>query len=505
MKIAKLLFSPVFMALLFIILALSMAAATFIENAYGSQAAQGMIYNEKWFELLFFLLAVNLSGQVVIFKLYRKEKLTVLIFHLALIVMIAGAAVTRYIGFEGTIHIREGESSAIVRTDRAVTLPFALKLNDFIIERYPGSNSPSGFKSSVVVVEKNGSSGVPFDIYMNHILKYRGYRFFQSSYDEDEKGTILSVNHDPAGMIITYTGYALLFLFIILSIFNKNSFFRTAAPGSWNSKLRKTTIIFLILAGTSLSSVVRAQKFVPDAKDAGRFGTVLAQDQKGRTKPLNTISNDILRKLTGESRFDGLTSMQFFLGYSLDFYHWKDFSVIKVSDSQLKKILGLKTNYASFSDIVTLGEGGSYKLEPYVNPAYSKAPGQRTRFDKAVIKLDERLNICYMMGQGSFLCVFPLRDSTDHWGTSDAASLKNISKEDSVFVSDVIPLWKESVTGRKGTGKLVVPGDYVAALVDYQKENSTYGLPSDFKVKAEILYYKVRIFEKLFLSICQQD
>ena len=498
MKTAKLLFSPVFMAVLLILLAFFMALATFIENDYGSQAARGMIYNAHWFELLFFLLAVNLSGQVVIYKLYRREKLTVLLFHLAFIVMIAGAAVTRYTGFEGTMHIREGETSSVVNTSKAVTLPFALKLNDFIIERYPGSDSPSGFKSSVVVIDKKGGAGDPFVIYMNHILKYRGYRFFQSSYDEDEKGTLLSVNHDPAGMIITYTGYALLFLFIMLSIFNRKSFFRTVTSGNWNSKLRRTAVIFLLLAGASFTSVARSQQLIPDKKEADKFGTVLAQDQKGRTKPLNTISYDIIRKVTGESRFNGLSAMQVFAGYSFDFEHWMNVPLIKVSDSQLKKILGLKTDYASFSDVVTLGEGGSYKLESYANRAYSKPAAQRTRFDKAVIKLDERLNICYMMGQGDFLCVFPLRDSTDHWGTAAEAISKNLSYEDSVFVHDVMPLWIASATGKPRGGKEITTDEYIAALRNYQEENSTYTLPTDFKVRAEVFYNKAGIFEKLF-------
>ena len=53
---------------------------------------------------------------------------------------------------------------------------------------------------------------------MNNVLNYRGYRFFQSSYDNDEKGTILSVNKDRSGTIVTYLGYFSLLL-SILSLF----------------------------------------------------------------------------------------------------------------------------------------------------------------------------------------------------------------------------------------------------------------------------------------------
>lgn len=497
MKAAKLLFSPVFMTILLIVLAFFMALATFIENDYGSVAARDMIYNARWFELIFFLLAVNLLGQTVIFKMYRREKLTVFLFHLAFIVMIAGAAVTRYTGFEGTMHIREGETSAVVGAVNEVTLPFSIRLDDFIIERYPGSESPSGFKSTVTVVDKDGRSGESYDIFMNHILKYHGYRFFQSSYDEDEKGTILSVSHDPAGMFITYSGYVLLLLFIILSFLDRRSFFRTVKPGYWNSRLRKTAMLFLVITSASFASVARSQVFVPEKKAAERFGTLLAQDQRGRTKPVNTISSDILRKVSGESRFNGLTPMQVFLGYSLDFDHWEKVPVIKVSDGQLKKILGLKTGYASFTDIVTFGEGGGYKLEQYVNSAFSKPAGRRTRFDKAVIKVDERLNICYMMGNGGFMRLFPLSDSTSHWGTAAEAVGNDLNSDDSVFVHDIIPLWMASVNANAGD-RATSPDEYVSALRNYQKEKSTYSLPSDIKVQAEVFYYKIRIFEKLF-------
>jgi hypothetical protein len=129
---------------------------------------------------------------------------------------------------------REGDklASTSIETDgslveisygsKITTLPFAIKLNKFILERYPGSSSPSGYKSEVVLLDKGENIEKPFMIFMNNILKYNGYRFYQSSFDRDEKGTILSVNHDQAGMLVTYTGYALLFIFIIVSLLNKN-------------------------------------------------------------------------------------------------------------------------------------------------------------------------------------------------------------------------------------------------------------------------------------------
>ena len=404
MKYLKFLLSPVFMGVLFVLFAMAMAVATFIENDFGSAAAYNMVYNSHWFELILLLLAVNLVGQLIIFKLFKLTRLPGALFHLSFIIMILGACITRYFGWEGSIHIREGEeqkecyssekyigytiqntegkvlfsgsqkysmtavsadnfkkkvrinekeyelvlrkiipntlasgsvnhmeqssientfvfqfksgneSSTINLIDResekistgsgtingakveisygskVTILPFTIRLNDFILERYPGSNSPSGYKSDVVLIDKNINIEKPFMIFMNNILKYKGYRFYQSSFDRDEKGTILSVNHDMAGMLVTYTGYGLLFIFIILSLLNKNSVFHNINSGYWKSVIRKSIPVILVLLLLSGFSTVNGQKLIPDKTVSVEFGKVLVQDQKGRTKPLDRKS-----------------------------------------------------------------------------------------------------------------------------------------------------------------------------------------------------------------------
>jgi len=719
MKIVRFLFTPAVMGVLFIVLAVAMAAATFIENDFGPDTARAMVYNTRWFELLFLLLAVNLVGQIVIFKLYRRGKLTVMLFHTAFIVMVIGAAITRFTGYDGMMHIREGETTSLTfssgsdmtfelsdsegrvlashsgavsltggrnshfkkrlkagdeevtltyerfipgavrqveetadgvplasflttpdmvssqvialtqgETDmigemsvgfeadaditvttsnstffirskremrstsmqnmqtvvyppdtlvalvkgtvytvegyrimpqvltmsgmivpgtgqgsqgpggaiectlagpegarkiylwddgsdtrsswkgtmgaltarvsygnRALNLPFSLRLDDFIIERYPGSNSPSGFKSRVTLNDADHNADLQYDIYMNHILKYRGFRFYQSSYDNDELGTVLSVNHDPAGMYTTYIGYGLLFLFIILSLFNRKSSFRTISAGYWNSRYRKPATALVVLFLVSLAPA-GSQHLVIEKDDADRFGELLAQDQKGRTKPLYTISSDILRKVSRENSFDGLSPMQVFMGCSLDFYHWQNVSLIKVSNDDLRQVLKLKGDRAAFSDIVTFGDGGGYKLSALVETAYSKAESERSKFDKEVIKVDERVNICYMMSRGDFLRLFPLRDGTDHWGMATDAVRHDVSSEDSLFVLSVVPMWVQAVTEVGVTGH--DPEQFLIAVNQYQRTHAGYNLPSATKVGAELFYYKARIFEKLF-------
>ena len=722
MKYLKFLYSPLLMGILFVVFAAAMAAATFLENDFGSAAAYNMVYNSKWFELILLLLAVNLVGQVVILKLLRKEKLTIALFHLSFILMIIGAGITRYFGWEGSIHIREGEAQQICysnekyigysvrdtngtliasRSDKysmtsvsadnyrkafkindrqyelilakilpnasetvtdapngepivslvitkdmmsqeyiilrkgetkksnditigfaapqpadinilldsgkflissrlslsemsmmnqeaapvdpgkqielkklqilsagdikivpqdmsvsgvigavavkpeehatgmnafifhlvsgkksetiylwdregeketsvttgldgsnveisygsmATTLPFVIKLNDFILERYPGSSSPSGYKSDVVLIDKSENIEKPFMIFMNNILKYKGYRFYQSSFDRDEKGTILSVNHDMAGMLVTYSGYALLFIFIILSLINKKSLFHTISSGYWSSVIRKTIPAVLVILFLSGLTSANAQKLVPDRSVAGEFGKVLVQDQKGRTKPLFTLSNDILRKVTRENEFEGLTSMQVFLGLYFDFNNWKDVPMIMISSSDIQKKLGIKGKLAAFTDLVSAEGNGTYKIAEEVNAAYSKAPGERSKTDKEMMKIDERMNIIYMIYKGDFMKLFPLKDGTHDWGSPQDAIQKAVSKEDSVYLNGIIPVLAQALQ----TNNMASVRQVTESITSYQKSFSQYALPSGSKTSAELLYYKLGIFEKLF-------
>ena len=616
MKYIKFLFSPVLMGILFVLFAASMAVATFIENDFGSPAAYSMVYNTKWFELILLLLAANLVGQMIILKLYTRSKLPVFMFHLSFVLMIAGAGITRYFGWEGSIHIREGEeqntcystekyigylikdasgntieskldkyamtsvsvdnykkslsinnkdyelvlakiipnaaetntqtgeskaiavnpeeqntgqnafifhlfrgteSATIYLWDKesenvaygsgmidgntvevsygskSTTLPFSLKLNDFVLERYPGSTSPSGYKSDVMLIDKAENVQKPFMIFMNNILKYKGFRFYQSSFDRDEKGTILSVNHDRAGMLVTYTGYALLFIFIILALISKNTVFRTIKSGYWQSNIRKYVSVVVVLLFSGLS-VVNGQKLIPDKSVSEEFGKVLVQDQKGRTKPLFTLSNDILRKVTRENEFDGLTSMQVFLGLYFDFDNWKDVPLIRVSNSDIQTRLGIRGKYASFSDIVRLDGSGTYKISEEVNTAYSKAPGERNKMDKELMKVDERVNIVYMIINGNFLKLFPLKDAAHSWGSVQEALPKAVSKEDSLYLASIIPAFKEALE----TNNIAAARQVANSVSEYQSRFASYDLPSKSKIKAELLYYKLSIFERLF-------
>jgi cytochrome c-type biogenesis protein CcsB len=329
---------------------------------------------------------------------------------------------------------------------------------------------------------------------MNNILKHKGYRFYQSSYDPDELGTILAVNHDLAGMLITYAGYGLLFLFIILSLLNRKSVFNTVNAGYWNSELRKKAPALIILLLVSGLINVDAQKLVASKDAAEAFGNVLVQDQKGRTKPLFVLSNDILRKVTRENKFEGLTPMQVYLGIYLDFDNWKDVPMIKISNRDLQKSLGISRNLASFAELVDLAGGGSYKLSEGISKAYAKSPGTRTKADKEIMKVDERVNILYMIYTGGFLKIFPLHNDPHSWGSPEDAIKTAMNREDSIYLKNVIPLFAEALRANNNTTARQIS----SSIKEYQEKFAGYDLPPESKSKAESIYYKLMIFERLF-------
>jgi cytochrome c-type biogenesis protein CcsB len=387
-----------------------------------------------------------------------------------------------------------GKTIELFYGSKIITLPFSIKLNKFIFERYPGSNSPSGYKSDVLLIDKAANIEKPFMIFMNNILKYKGYRFYQSSFDKDEKGTVLSINHDNAGMLVSYTGYGLLFFFILLSLINRKSVFRNVNASYWKSPFRKIVSVMILLVLVSGLSTLSAQKLIPDKKTAEQFGKVLVQDQKGRTKPLFTLSNDILRKVTRENEFEGMSSMQVFLGLYLDFADWKQVPLIRVSNNDIQNKIGVNGSFASFNDLVDLTKGGTYKLAEDVQKAYAKAPSERNKFDKELMKVDERVNILYMIYTGEFMKIFPLKNNTHNWGTSGEALKGAVSKEDSLYLSNIIPMFSDALANNNLTNARQIAG----SVADYQKKFAGYELPSETKTNAELLYYKSKIFERLF-------
>ncbi|MFI0492344.1 cytochrome c biogenesis protein ResB, partial [Flavobacterium sp.] len=288
---------------------------------------------------------------------------------------------------------------------KAYVLPFSIKLNDFIAKKYPGTEkSFSSFESQVTV--KDGNK--PFDarIFMNNILDYKGYRFFQSSFDPDEKGTVLSVNHDYWGTLITYIGYFMLFFAMIAILFTKHSRFadlkrKLDVVKTKKANLLAIVVLFLsfgafaqnhnihVLTTKQLDSIIDKNK-VPEAH-AAIFGRLIVQDAGGRMKPINTFSSELLRKVSHKDTYNELNSDQVFLSMTADGNTWIRIPMIyiKAGNDSIRKIIGIKNEakYAAFIDF--FDKDGNYKLSKYLDEAFKNAnPNQ---FEKDFIETDKKV------------------------------------------------------------------------------------------------------------------
>ena len=378
-----------------------------------------------------------------------------------------------------------------------IELPFNIKLEDFILERYPGSNSPSSYKSNVVVIDEKNDINTKYSIYMNHILKYKGWRFYQSSYDRDEMGTILSVNKDIVGMTLTYIGYFMLFFFIILSTINKDSVFRTVSKSYFKSSSGKVISLLVLFLSVSFSGTSQDEKLVIEKSKADDFGKILVQNQKGRTEPLYTLSHDILRKVSRRTEIGNYTPMQVFLGLYFDFQNWQNFPLIKISNAEIIKTLEISGEYAAFSDIVDLNTN-SYKLKQSVQVAYSKPSGARNKYDKEIIKVDERLNICFMIYTGEFMKIFPVNDKLLKWHSPEDAYKYASGSEDSLYLRNIVNFYAQGVQAGNTANDFIEADKILKSILDYQRNFAQYDLPSETKVKAEIFYNKSGMYDKLF-------
>jgi cytochrome c-type biogenesis protein CcsB len=342
---------------------------------------------------------------------------------------------------------------------------------------------------------------------MNHVLNHRGYRFFQSSYDQDERGTILSVNHDAIGTAVTYIGYFLMTLGMFLSVFNRYTRFsflgKVVKEGVEKFKGAAITLfltmLFLIPALSAQNhpflSVDDIQ--VVNKKEAKAFGELLVQSHDGRIMPINTLSSEILRKLTKKTKYKGLTPDQVLLGMVSDPLSWQQVPLIKIRfgvarNKELQKILGVDGDYASYFDFIDM-KTGNYKLGIYVADAYNKKPAHRSLFDKDIIKADEKMNICYMIYTGEMLRMLP--NPTDPYKPwySTVSSIRDLPPNDSAMIVQILPAYFNSVKN----GNYRDAADLREGIKIFQEKFGKEIIPPTRKIKAEILYNRLMIFDNL--------
>ncbi len=742
-KLYNLLISTKTMTVLFVLYATAMGFATFVENDFGTMTARTLIYNSFWFELLIILLAVNLVGNIIRFKMFQKKKWAIFLLHIAFLIILIGAGITRYISFEGMMPIREGETTdtflsdkiylkidvddgvdridppfqkalklsaieaplltdnhyhtsfdfkgkpidiqilnyiphaidSLVKDNKGKTylkfvvsstegrqnlyfqsgekkmigdmalafdntyndainvfqkndslymlspvagtymrmsdqqrfevpkdsvvpfhltslyrfgnlnfvvpeapvigllknipgpkdsnardllqvklttgnqekivglyggqyipenpkifnlnglnfrmtfgsiyrhLPFQIKLRDFQLEKYPGSEMPKSYASEVRVIDKDKS--FDFRIFMNHVLDYKGYRFYQSSYSitPQYEESQLSVNHDFWGTWITYFGYALLYFGLLMIFVSKGTrFYKLRQQLSKLQKARKTCIVLLFLTTGGLLHAQENRinvdsiviKTVAPADKAEMFGHLVIQDYGGRMKPVNTYSSELLRKLTKHDTYktsDGksFTADQILTGMISYPEGWWYVPLIYLErgDESLRNLIGVNKNqkYARLIDF--FDDNGNYKLQSFLIEAQKKRI--KRKFDQDLINVSGRVNLLYNTLLTNNLRLFPLPNDPNHkWYSWTQIKQFDFNEDDKNFAVNAIPLWAKEIFKAKETGDYKLADQILKGIDKYQKSFGKNVYPSEQHIKWEIFYNKHDAFRSLF-------
>jgi cytochrome c-type biogenesis protein CcsB len=397
-------------------------------------------------------------------------------------------------------------------------LPFSIKLDDFIADKYPGTEkSYSAYKSKLEITDKRENKVFKDSVFMNNILDYDGHRFFQAGFDPDEKGTNLSVNHDFWGTWITYFGYFLLYFALMAILFDKNTRFADIKRKLENVKMKKSKLmtigflLFSIIGFSQHNHTEEASKPVmPDAskaiefikkynvsqEQANNFGKLVIQDPGGRMKPINTFSSELLRKVSKSDSFEGMDSDQVLLSMTQFPEYWYQIPVIylKRGNDSIRKIAGIDKDAKYASLINFFDEKGNYKLETYLEKAYAVAiPNQ---FQKDFIETDKKVNLLYSAIGGQILKVFPIpNDANNKWVSYLEIDQPTGTALDTI--KNVLPYYLNSINKSTQSNDYSLPNSLLTGLTKYQKLYGSKVMLSDKKIQSEILYNKYDIFKKL--------
>ena len=397
---------------------------------------------------------------------------------------------------------------------KAIELPFSIKLNDFIAEKYPGTEKSYASFMSKVTVEDN--ENFDYDIFMNHVLDHKGFRFFQASFNPDEKGTILSVNHDWWGTYVTYVGYILLYLSMLGIFFIGKTRFKdlSKALDKLNQKKNALTIFLVLFSSQILNlnaqipihqqtgaihidSIIQADAF--SEIHSRKFGELIIQDSGGRMKPANTFSSELLRKVSKSDTYKGLNSDQALLSIMNNPAIWYNVPLIylKRGNDSVRKLAGIDLN-AKYAPLLSFFDNlGNYKMAVPLEEAYRAAiPNQ---FQKDFIELDRRINLLYSALEGKVMRIFPIpNDENNKWVSYPELAEANFKGKDSLYVRNILPLYFQSLRLAQKDQDYKQANNLLESIYGFQKKFGNEVIPSKETVKAEITYNKYDIFKKLY-------
>ena len=364
-----------------------MAIATIVEKIHGTTSVSTKIYSTWWFSAIWGILAIASIARIITSGM--QKTLTVLTLHISFVVILAGALTTHLTSKKGYLHLRCGETARLYTEQssngdmRTATLPFSVTLNDFNIKNYEGTTTHSDYASHLTFSTDEGSTNET--VSMNNIAVVEGYRFYQTSFDRDMKGSILTVTYDPYGTGITYIGYGLLIVSAILLLILRTPRIKQLYRQLNGSRVLAIGCLVLMTASTFAKTPVMARE---DAEKAERKLIVY----NGRVCPLNTLAHDFCLKITGKTSYKGLSAEQLLLSLPMAPEEWSEKPLMKIKNKALKERLGIKTDLARIKDFYE--NDGRYKLDILLNEQMNKAEeDQNKKLVRSIYDVDEQISL----------------------------------------------------------------------------------------------------------------
>ena len=388
--------------IIYVALVVVLAVATFVEQARGTAFIGEHVYHTAWFCTLWGVLAALTVIVCIRMRLWRRMPL--LLLHGSFLVILGGAFLTFTGGQQGMVHLEEGQATdrfMLRDSGELLPLPFTLRLDSFRVQCYPGTDAPEDYISYVRLSVPSGGERAA-TVSMNRILTCEGYRFYQSSYDPDGRGSWLSVNHDPWGIGVTYAGYALLGLSMLWVLLGRGGEFRRLLRHPLLRKGGFLTVFLLLGAAVAVQAQGRKLPVLKQRQaDSLAAVQVIYHD---RVTPFNTLARDFVLKLTGRPTYKGLTPEQVVGGWLLHPEVWKDEPMIRIKSAALRRRLGLEGDFARLSDLF---DGQTYRLQAYWDASAGKAGDKLSPLEKAIVETDEKVGLILMLQNGTLIRPLP--------------------------------------------------------------------------------------------------
>ena len=495
---------------LYIVVILCMGIATLVEKYQGTEYVASHIYGSWWFSALWALLT---AVAVAWFVSRKVKRISVVLLHLSFVVILLGALLTHLTATQGMMHLRVGETTRQYVTQGephdSVSLPFSVRLEKFTTRYHEGTRAASDYISTLTLL--HGDQRVKETVSMNKILSFHNIRFYQSSFDEDLRGSYLAVNSDPYGIPVTYTGYALLFISLLWMLADPRGAYRKiirnvgkmgkdgpdrenqsehrpANPATFRHLAALAAVIVLVVMaviGIKKGHSEKPTAHVLPQETAAEFGK-LAILYNDRICPLQTFALDFTKKLYGKRSYRGLSAEQVLTGFIFWGEEWSREPIIKTKGAvraqwQLPKYCSVNTFFNE--------DMGGYILGPDLQEYYQ---GNNDKYHQELAKTDDKLSLIMQLRQGKPLKIFPFKGA---WYSPTDKKPADMEPERQEYMTNIFALlYQDALTGNYS--------EMNEALHKMQKYQRTFGgntLPSSTKVKAERIYNRLPIATILFM------